>query len=54
MKAIVYEGFGSSDILRCQELEKPAPQGGMSQAAISIFPRVTTGTTGFPNAQKKD
>jgi NADPH:quinone reductase-like Zn-dependent oxidoreductase len=26
MKAIVYEGFGSPDILRCQELEKPAPR----------------------------
>jgi NADPH:quinone reductase-like Zn-dependent oxidoreductase len=25
MKAIVYEGFGSADILRCQEIDKPAP-----------------------------
>ena len=26
MKAIVYEGFGSPDILRCPDLEKPAPR----------------------------
>ncbi len=25
MKAIVYEGFGSPDILKCQDIEKPAP-----------------------------
>ena len=25
MKAIVYEGFGSPDILKCQDLEKPTP-----------------------------
>jgi NADPH:quinone reductase-like Zn-dependent oxidoreductase len=25
MKAIVYEGFGSADILRYQDIEKPAP-----------------------------
>ena len=25
MKAIVYQGFGSSDILRCEEIDKPIP-----------------------------
>jgi NADPH:quinone reductase-like Zn-dependent oxidoreductase len=25
MKAIVYQGFGSPDILRCEEIDKPAP-----------------------------
>src|SRR5215470_18070969 len=26
MKAIVYEGFGSPDILKCQDIEKPTPR----------------------------
>ena len=41
MKAIVYEGFGSPDILRCQETEKPAPVDGevlVKVRAASINP----------------
>ena len=34
MKAIVYEGFGSPDILRCQDIEKPTP--GESKVLIKV------------------
>ncbi|MBV8807539.1 MAG: NAD(P)-dependent alcohol dehydrogenase, partial [Acidobacteriaceae bacterium] len=34
MKAIVYEGFGSPDILRCQDIEKPAP--GENEVLIKV------------------
>jgi NADPH:quinone reductase-like Zn-dependent oxidoreductase len=34
MKAIVYEGFGSPDILRCQDLEKPRP--GENEVLIKV------------------
>jgi NADPH:quinone reductase-like Zn-dependent oxidoreductase len=34
MKAIVYEGFGSPDILKCQDIEKPTP--GESEVLIRV------------------
>lgn len=34
MKAIVYEGFGSPDILRCQDIEKPLP--GENEVLIKV------------------
>ncbi|MBV8551550.1 MAG: NAD(P)-dependent alcohol dehydrogenase [Acidobacteriaceae bacterium] len=34
MKAVVYEGFGSPDILRCQDVEKPAP--GENEVLIKV------------------
>jgi NADPH:quinone reductase-like Zn-dependent oxidoreductase len=34
MKAIVYEGFGSPDILRCQDIEKPTP--GANEVLIKV------------------
>ena len=35
MKAIVYEGFGSPDILRCQDIEKPTP--GENEVLIKVY-----------------
>src|SRR5437588_1234241 len=34
MKAVVYEGFGAPDILRCQDIEKPTP--GESEVLIKV------------------
>jgi NADPH:quinone reductase-like Zn-dependent oxidoreductase len=34
MKAIVYEGFGSPDILRCQDIERPVP--GENEVLIKV------------------
>lgn len=34
MKAIVYEGFGSPDILRCQDIETPTP--GENEVLIKV------------------
>lgn len=34
MKAVVYEGFGSPDILRCQDIEKPTP--GENEVLIKV------------------
>jgi NADPH:quinone reductase-like Zn-dependent oxidoreductase len=34
MKAIVHEGFGSPDILRCQDMEQPTP--GENEVLIKV------------------